>query len=51
MEDMLNFLEDVKITLQEAYLNGRKPELTGRKIDEEWFSNDIQSLLKRVKNA
>jgi hypothetical protein len=51
MEDMLNFLEDVKITLQEAYLNGRKPELTGRKIDEEKFSNDIQSLLKRVKNA
>jgi len=51
MEDMLNFLEDVKITLQEAYLNGRKPELTGRKIDEEWFANDIKSLLKRVKNA
>lgn len=51
MEDMLNFLEDVKMTLQETYLNGRKPELTGRKIDEEWFANDIQSLLKRVKNA
>ena len=51
MEELLNFLEDIKITLQEAYLNGRKPELKNRKIDEEWFANDIQSLLERVKNA
>ena len=51
IEDMLNFLEDLKITLQEAYQNGRKPELNGRKIDEEWFAKDIQSLLQRVKNA
>lgn len=51
IEDMLNFLEDLKITLQEAYQNGRKPELKGRKIDEEWFAKDIQSLLQRVKNA
>ncbi len=51
MEELLNFLEDIKITLQEAYLNGRKPELKNRTIDEEWFANDIQSLLERVKNA
>ncbi len=51
IEELLNFLEDIKITLQEAYLNGRKPELINRKIDEEWFANDIQSLLERVKNA
>lgn len=51
MEDMLNFLEDFKITLQMAYDNGTRPELQGRKIDKEWFSKDILTLFERVKNA
>jgi len=51
MEDMLNFLEDLNLTIREAYQNGRKPELQGRKFDEEWFSKDIKLLLGRVKNA
>ena len=51
MEEMLNFLEDLNLAIREAYLNGRKPELKGRKFDEEWFAKDIQSLLERVKNA
>jgi hypothetical protein len=51
MVDMLNFLEDLKVTLQMAYDNGRKPELGGHEINEEWFSKDILSLFSRVKNA
>lgn len=51
MEDLLNFLEDFNLTIREAYLNGLKPDLKGRKFDEEWFSKDIRSLLDRVKNA
>lgn len=51
MEDMLNFFEDLNVSIREAYDNGRKPELKGRKIDEDWFSNDIQSLLKNVRNV
>lgn len=51
MEDMLNFLEDLNLAVREAYQNGRKPELRGRKFDEEWFSKDIKLLLERVKNA
>lgn len=51
MEDMLNFLEDLKVTLQMAYDNGTKPELQGREIDKEWFSKDILTLFGRVKNA
>jgi hypothetical protein len=49
--EILDFLEDLKITLQETYENGRKPELSGIKIDENWFSKDILSLFERVKNA
>lgn len=51
MVEMLNFLEDLKITLQMAYDNGRKPELGGHEFDEKWFSKDILSLFARVKNA
>jgi len=51
MEDILNFLEDLNLTIREAYLHGQKPELKGRTIDEEWFAKDIHSLLNRVKNA
>lgn len=51
IEEVLNFLEDVKVTLHEAYLNGREPILSGAKIDEKWFAKDIRSLLDRVKNA
>jgi HEPN superfamily AbiU2-like protein len=51
MVEMLNFLEDVKVTLQMAYDNGEKPDLKGREIDEQWFSKDILSLFERVKNA
>jgi hypothetical protein len=49
IEDLLNFLEDLKITLQETYHNGRKPLLKDRKIDEDFFTKDIQSLLKTLK--
>ncbi|MCW8932372.1 MAG: hypothetical protein OQL19_19320 [Gammaproteobacteria bacterium] len=37
MEEMLNFLEDFDFdfAIKEAYLNGKKPELVGKKIDEE----------------
>lgn len=51
MVEMLNFLEDLKVTLQMTYDNGKKPELQQREIDEEWFSKDILTLFKRVKNA
>lgn len=51
MEDMLNFLEDLNLSIREAYLNGRKPELMDRKFDEQWFEKDIKLLLERVKNA
>ncbi|WP_028886837.1 hypothetical protein [Teredinibacter turnerae] len=51
MEDMLNFLEDFKVTLQMVYDNGIKPELQGRKFDKEWFSKDILALFDRVRNA
>lgn len=50
IEEMLNFLQDLNIAIREAYLNGRKPELRGVKIDESWFANDIQSLLHRIKS-
>lgn len=49
MEEMLNFLDDLNITIREAYLNGRKPELSGRKYDEAWFERDILKLLNNVK--
>ncbi len=51
MEELLNFLEDLKVTLQMAYHNGTKPELKCRQIDKEWFSKDILTLFKRVKDA
>tara|TARA_R110002050_G_scaffold300474_2_gene470067 strand:- start:263 stop:607 length:345 start_codon:yes stop_codon:yes gene_type:complete len=51
MVDMLNFLEDLKVTLQMTYDNGRQPVLGGHKYDEEWFSKDILSLFGRVKSA
>ena len=51
IEDILNFLEDFKMTIRETYLNGRKPVLESRTMDENWFAEDISSLLNRVKNA
>lgn len=51
IEEMLNFLQDLNVAIREAYLNGRKPELRGIKLDEAWFADDIQSLLNRVKTA
>jgi len=48
---MLNFLEDLKTTLQMTYDNGTKPILSGRTMDEEWFAKDILTLFERVKNA
>jgi hypothetical protein len=51
IEDVLNFLEDFNLTIKATYLNGRKPELKGRKIDEEQFSKDIKLLLSKVKQA
>lgn len=51
MEDMLSFLEDLKSTVQQAYLNGRRPVLSGKKFDEKWFESDIQGLLDRVKSS
>jgi HEPN superfamily AbiU2-like protein len=51
MEDLISFLEDFNSTIREAYLNGRKPELTGKRFDEEWFARDIQSLLRCVKKS
>lgn len=51
MVEMLNFLEDLKVTLQMTYDNGRQPELGGHEFDEEWFSKDILALFERVKNA
>lgn len=51
IEELLDFLEDFKLSIRESYLNGRKPELESRKIDENWFAEDILSLLNRVKHA
>lgn len=51
MEEMLDFLEDFDSAISEAYRNGRKPELIGKKIDQDWFAKDILTLLGRVKNA
>lgn len=51
MVDMLNFLEDLRVTLQMTFDNGRQPVLAGREFNEEWFSRDILSLFTNVRNG
>jgi hypothetical protein len=51
IEGMLNFLEDINLTIRDSFNDGKKLELKGRKIDEQWFAKDILFLLDRVKNA
>ena len=51
MERMLDFLEDLDSCIRDAYFNGHKPTLKGHKMRENWFAPDIQSLLRRVRDA
>jgi len=51
MEKLLNFLEDIKETLNEAYSNGKRPVLRNREFDGSYVKKDIERLLNVLKNA
>ncbi|MBT6052884.1 MAG: hypothetical protein HOG49_39285 [Candidatus Scalindua sp.] len=51
IEEILDFLTDLNLTLRETYHNGRKPVLSGAKMEKGFFEKDISLLLQRVKNA
>jgi hypothetical protein len=51
LEEIIWFLNDLKVTLFETFHNGRKPELVGRKPDFNFYEQDFSQLLDIVKNA
>lgn len=51
LETILWFLHDLKETLFDAYHNGKKPVLSGRKPDVAFYEDDFAELLDQTKNA
>ena len=51
IEEILNFLTDLDISIRQAYLNGHEVKLMGRKMDEQYYSKDIQTLFEKLKNS
>lgn len=49
-ENLLNFLYDLDITLQQLYSHGVKPVLKNHRFDEHYYANDILSLLNKIRS-
>lgn len=49
LEEIIWFLNDLKVTLSETFLNGKKPELRNRKPDIAFYERDFGRLLDNVK--
>lgn len=51
LEEIIWFLNDLKVTLFETYQNGKKPILKGVEPDLEFYEDDFGKLLENTKNA
>jgi len=51
LEEIIWFLHDLKETLFDSYENGRKPVLTGREPNLEFYESDFGRLLDSVKGT
>jgi hypothetical protein len=51
LEEIIWFLNDLKGALFDAFQNGRKPELTGRKPDAQFYEKDFGELLDIIKKS
>jgi hypothetical protein len=48
IDDILSFLNSLKLSLYNLYENGKKPDLTIHAVDKEFYENDYNKLIEMI---